>query len=174
VKSGFVFPILTLALEQRRIEQRLAELVATTAEFVKRTHALSPDLVAAIQAFGDQHVVEKVAHAVAPLTLLGGESVVEVLSKIFMGTPVSALLTQFWNGTHARDNGGGRAGVCVATELGVRPLQAHCHHGLGQLYGQTGRGEQARAALATAIALYRDMEMIFWLPQAEEALAQME
>ena len=64
--------------------------------------------------------------------------------------------------------------LALAEELGMRPLVAHCHHGLGRLYGQTGRGAQARAALATAIALYRDMEMTFWLPQAEAALAQVE
>ena len=56
----------------------------------------------------------------------------------------------------------------------MRPLVAHCHHGLGRLYGQTSRGAPARAALATAIALYRDMGMTFWLPQAEAALAQVE
>jgi hypothetical protein len=56
----------------------------------------------------------------------------------------------------------------------MRPLQAHCHHSLGRLYGQTGRGAQARAILSTAIALYRDMDMTFWLPQAEAALAQVE
>jgi predicted protein tyrosine phosphatase len=60
----------------------------------------------------------------------------------------------------------------LAEELGLRPLVAHCHHGLGRLYGQTGRGAQARAALATAIDLYRAMGMTFWLPQAEGALAQ--
>ena len=54
----------------------------------------------------------------------------------------------------------------------MRPLQAHCHLGLGTLYVQMGRPEQARAALSTAIALYRDMDMTFWLPQAEAALAQ--
>ena len=64
--------------------------------------------------------------------------------------------------------------LALAEELGMRPLQAHCNHGLGRLYGQTGRGTQACAALATAIALYRDMEMTFWLPQAEAALAQVE
>jgi tetratricopeptide (TPR) repeat protein len=64
--------------------------------------------------------------------------------------------------------------LVLAEELGMRPLQAHCHHGLGRLYGQTGRGAQAHAALATAIALYRDMEMTFWLPQAEAALVQVE
>jgi tetratricopeptide (TPR) repeat protein len=64
--------------------------------------------------------------------------------------------------------------LALAEELGMRPLQAHCHRGLGMLYAQTGQQEQAHAALTTAIALYRDMEMTFWLPQAEEALAQVE
>ena len=64
--------------------------------------------------------------------------------------------------------------LALADELGMRPLQAHCHLGLGTLYTQTGRREQARAALANAIALYRAMDMSFWLPQAEAALAQVE
>jgi tetratricopeptide (TPR) repeat protein len=62
--------------------------------------------------------------------------------------------------------------LALAEALGMRPLVAHCHHGLGRLYGQTGRGEQARAVLGAAIDLYRAMDMTFWLPQAEAALAQ--
>ena len=54
----------------------------------------------------------------------------------------------------------------------MRPLQAHCHRGLGTLYAKIGRPEQARAELATAIELYRAMDMTFWLPQAEAVLAQ--
>jgi hypothetical protein len=54
----------------------------------------------------------------------------------------------------------------------MRPLQAHCHHGLGCLYAATGQREQARTVLAAAIELYRAMDMTFWLPQAEAALAQ--
>jgi hypothetical protein len=54
----------------------------------------------------------------------------------------------------------------------MRPLQAHCHLGLGTLYARMGQPEPARQALSTAVALYRDMEMTFWLPQAEAALAQ--
>jgi tetratricopeptide (TPR) repeat protein len=61
--------------------------------------------------------------------------------------------------------------LVLAEELGMRPLQAHCHRGLGTLYRQTGRGAQARAALAIAINLYRAMDMTLWLPQAEAALA---
>ena len=56
----------------------------------------------------------------------------------------------------------------------MRPLQAHCHRGLGTLYAAIGQPEQARTALSTAIALYRAMEMTFWLPQTEAALAQVE
>jgi tetratricopeptide (TPR) repeat protein len=62
--------------------------------------------------------------------------------------------------------------LALAEELGMRPLVAHCHLGLGRLYGQTGHREPARAALATAIAMYCAMDMTFWLPQAEAALAQ--
>ena len=62
--------------------------------------------------------------------------------------------------------------LALAEELGMRPLVAHCHLGLGTLYTKMGRLEQARAELSTAIELYRAMEMTFWLPQAEAALAQ--
>jgi predicted ATPase/class 3 adenylate cyclase len=62
--------------------------------------------------------------------------------------------------------------LTLADELGMRPLQAHCHRGLGTLYRQMGRSTESRAALSTAIALYRAMGMTFWLPQAEATLAQ--
>ena len=65
-----------------------------------------------------------------------------------------------------------RQALALAEELGMRPLQAHCHRGLGTLYATTGQHEQARAELSAAIELYRAMEMQFWLPQAETALAQ--
>jgi tetratricopeptide (TPR) repeat protein len=64
--------------------------------------------------------------------------------------------------------------LALAEELGLRPLQAHCHLSLGTLYVKTGQREQARAALSTAVDLYRAMEMTCWLPQAEAALAQVE
>jgi hypothetical protein len=56
----------------------------------------------------------------------------------------------------------------------MRPLQAHCHRGLGMLYAQLGQREPACTALTAAIDLYRAMAMTFWLPQAEAMLAQME
>ena len=53
----------------------------------------------------------------------------------------------------------------------MRPLQAHCHLGLGKLFRRTGRLDEARVELATAVALLREMGMAFWLPEAERELA---
>jgi tetratricopeptide (TPR) repeat protein len=57
-----------------------------------------------------------------------------------------------------------------ATELEMRPLAAHCHFGLGTLHGRTGKREQAREHLTTAMTLYREMDMQFWLGQTEDAM----
>ena len=79
-----------------------------------------------------------------------------------MGSPREAELAE----THYRQ------ALTLAEELGMRPLQAHCHRGLGTLYATTGEWEQAHAELSAAIDLYRAMEMTFWLPQTEAARAQ--
>jgi class 3 adenylate cyclase/tetratricopeptide (TPR) repeat protein len=62
--------------------------------------------------------------------------------------------------------------LALAEELGMRPLAAHCHLGLGTLYQTIGRDEEAQDHLATAAEMYRAMEMPFWLEKAEAALAQ--
>ena len=67
-----------------------------------------------------------------------------------------------------------RQALALADELGMRPLVAHCHRGLGTLYLKMEQREQARAELSTAIELYRAMDMTFWLPRAEAALAQVD
>jgi tetratricopeptide (TPR) repeat protein len=65
-----------------------------------------------------------------------------------------------------------RQALALAETLGMRPLQAHCHRGLGTLYAATGQREHSRAALSTAMEMYRSMEMTFWLPQTEATLMQ--
>jgi tetratricopeptide (TPR) repeat protein len=67
-----------------------------------------------------------------------------------------------------------RQALTLAVELGMRPLQAHCHLGLGTLFATAGQVEPARAELSTALAMYQAMAMTFWLPQTESALAQVE
>jgi len=60
-----------------------------------------------------------------------------------------------------------RGAIGLAEELGMRPLAAHSHLGLGKLYRRTGERAAAQEHLATAAGMYRDMEMPFWLKQAE-------
>ena len=58
----------------------------------------------------------------------------------------------------------------LAKELGMRPLEAHCHVGLGSLYVATDKRERAHAEFSTAKDLYDAMDMTFWLMQAEPVL----
>jgi tetratricopeptide (TPR) repeat protein len=60
-----------------------------------------------------------------------------------------------------------RQALALAEELGLRPLMAHCHLGLGVLYRRAGRRQQAREHLTIATTMYREMEMPFWLERAK-------
>lgn len=63
----------------------------------------------------------------------------------------------------------GRA-LALARELSMRPLVAHCHLGMSQLHQRMGRLSEARAEFSQAIELYRQMDMQFYLKQAEDDL----
>ena len=66
-----------------------------------------------------------------------------------------------------------REALALAGELGMRPLVAHCHLGLGKLYTHTDKREQAREQLTTAARMYREMDMRFWLEQADAELREL-
>jgi hypothetical protein len=61
----------------------------------------------------------------------------------------------------------------LAQELGMRPLQAHCHFALGDVSAQVNDRSKAHSELLAAAELYRVMSMPFWLFQAESALAEL-
>jgi class 3 adenylate cyclase/tetratricopeptide (TPR) repeat protein len=63
--------------------------------------------------------------------------------------------------------------IARGTVLGMRPLVAHGHFGLGRLCRRTGQREPAREHLATAIAMYREMEMRLWLEQGEVEMTEL-
>ena len=62
--------------------------------------------------------------------------------------------------------------LALGEEPGLRPLVAHCHLGLGKLYRRTGKCEQAQQHLSTATTMYREMDMPFWLEQAEAEMRE--
>jgi tetratricopeptide (TPR) repeat protein len=67
-----------------------------------------------------------------------------------------------------------RQALALAEELGMRPLMAHCHVGLGKLYRRIGSRQQAEEHLTTAAAMMREMEMGLWLEKAEGELKELQ
>jgi tetratricopeptide (TPR) repeat protein len=150
-------PLLEQALEQTLVMRQPINY-APFAVWLGEGYVLAGRLAEAHQ-FGQQALekarsLKQQGHQAYALRLLG-ESVAH-------GEPPDVALAESYY----------RQSLTLATALGMRPLMAHCHLGLGTLYATTGQWEQARAALAAAIALYRGMDMTFWLPQAEAVLAQ--
>jgi tetratricopeptide (TPR) repeat protein len=66
-----------------------------------------------------------------------------------------------------------RQALALAEELGLRPLLAHCHFGLGKLNQRAGKREQAQEQLTAATTMYREMDMRFWLEQAGAELREL-
>jgi tetratricopeptide (TPR) repeat protein len=61
-----------------------------------------------------------------------------------------------------------RLALDLAHRLGMRPLSAHCHFGLGALYRRAERPE-AETHLRSAIAIYRDIDMRAWVEKVRAA-----
>jgi class 3 adenylate cyclase/tetratricopeptide (TPR) repeat protein len=62
------------------------------------------------------------------------------------------------------------AAITLAEELGLRPLLARAHLGLGQLHRRGGQVQAAEAHLATAVVLFSDLGMHSWLDRTEPEL----
>ena len=67
-----------------------------------------------------------------------------------------------------------RSALALAGELGMRPLVAHCHLGLGRLHRRSGDHQRADDQLAGAARMFREMDMRFWLEQAEAEMAEVQ
>ncbi len=79
-------------IARQQLESRLEELRAEVEATVSKAGAVSPELIAALQAFSDRALTERVAQSMAPLAILGGESVADILAKLLKGTPLAGLL----------------------------------------------------------------------------------
>jgi tetratricopeptide (TPR) repeat protein len=60
-----------------------------------------------------------------------------------------------------------RQALVLAEELGMRPLVAHCHLGLGKLYRRVGDRTKSAEHLNAAAVSYRELDMGFWLERTE-------
>ena len=83
---------LQIEMAQLLLEQRLQEINADVAAVVSKAQAVSPDLIAALQAFGDKALAEKMAQTMAPLSILGGNSIADVFANLLKGTTLEKVL----------------------------------------------------------------------------------
>ncbi len=74
--------------QQAKIDLMRAEVES----LVARAGAITADVVQALQGFSDKALVEKITEAIAPMSLLGGGSVTEILAKVFSGTSLAKHL----------------------------------------------------------------------------------
>jgi tetratricopeptide (TPR) repeat protein len=65
-----------------------------------------------------------------------------------------------------------RQALALAEELGMRPLMAHCHLGLGVLYRRAGKRQEAQEHLTTAGTMFGEMDMRYWRGQAETEMRE--
>lgn len=87
-----------IALDKEAQANKLAALEAEVRAAVEKGKAFTPDLIAALTAFGDKELIERVSKSMAPLSILGGESVQEVLGKLLAGSPLAKHLLPAANG----------------------------------------------------------------------------
>lgn len=83
---------LQLEISDRLMKQRLEELRAEVEAVAQKADAVSPDLIAALQAFGDKALAEKMAETMAPLSIIGGKSIVDVFANLLKGTQLEKVL----------------------------------------------------------------------------------
>ena len=83
---------LSLSVTRQQLTQRLEELKAEVEAVVNKAGAVSPQLVAALQAFSDKALAERMAESMAPLAILGGKSVADVLAQLLKGTILEKVL----------------------------------------------------------------------------------
>mgnify|MGYP001604185961 FL=1 len=83
-----------LALAQQVQKQLLEKLTAEVDAVVKKAAAISPELVAAIQTMGNQYLAATMAKEMAPLAILGGESITDVLGRLLKGTGIADVIAK--------------------------------------------------------------------------------
>jgi major vault protein len=83
---------LQLDMAQRLMEQQITKIQAEVKAVVSKAQAVSPDLIAALQAFGDKALAQKMADTMAPLSILGGKSIADVFANLLKGTSLEKVL----------------------------------------------------------------------------------
>jgi tetratricopeptide (TPR) repeat protein len=175
---GYLFPVVAADLGYAyalcgRMPEALRMLEHAAAQIERTVQGFSR--MRALVSLGGGYLVSgqhQVAHEIAQRALALAQTCHERGNQAWMSALLAEIAACAEPPEVERAEGYYRQALALAEELGMRPLAAHCHLGLGTLYQKTGRHEQARAKLDTAAWMYRAMEMPFWLEKAEAVRAE--
>src|SRR5262249_21366307 len=147
-----------------RTEESLA-LVAGAVEELPRQPQFRPALIllcAGMTCFSVGRIDEAANHAREALALtrrLGARGN-EAHALCFNGEIAAAAGAEDADGYY-------RQALALAEPRGMRPLVAHCHLGLGKMHHRMGNPGQVQEHLVIASAMYREMNMTYWLGRAK-------
>ena len=85
---------LAIEIEAQNQALEIQFLEAESKALKEKTEAISPEFIAALQAFGDKALAEKMAESMAPLAILGGQSVADIFQKLLKGTVIENILNK--------------------------------------------------------------------------------
>jgi major vault protein len=86
---------LELDMKEREANREASTIMAEAEATKEKAKAITPDLISALQGFSDMATLKEVAKALGPTQMLkiaGGESVVDVLSRLLKGTDIGNRL----------------------------------------------------------------------------------
>ncbi|HOY69163.1 MAG TPA: hypothetical protein PLP29_19995 [Candidatus Ozemobacteraceae bacterium] len=83
---------LEVDVAKRKLSLRIDELKSETEAVIGKAGAVTPELIAALQAFGDKALAERMAQSMAPLAILGGKSISDVFAQLLKGTALEGVL----------------------------------------------------------------------------------
>ena len=83
-----------LLIVKTEIENELIRIQGEAEAFIKKVGAVDENLTVALQAFADKALIGKLAESMAPLAILGGGSVVDIVRGFLDGTPLNVVLNQ--------------------------------------------------------------------------------
>ena len=81
-----------LEFDRQELQQKIEAIRAEVAAVVEKAQAVSPGLISALQAFADKNLAEKMAETMAPLAIIGGNSISDVFSRLLKGTVLENIL----------------------------------------------------------------------------------
>ncbi len=152
-----------------QVDEALALVAGAVEEFQRRPNHFRPALIplyAGMTYLSAGRIEEAASHAREGLTLARRlkARAAEAQGLCLAGDIASAGFAKDAAGYY-------REAMALAGQLGMRPLVAHCHLGLGKLYRGSDKRHQAQERLTIATTMYRKMDMRFWLVKAEAEMA---